>query len=222
MNRSLKNISKNIFKKRYSTDSLKKTVLGIETSCDDTGVAIVNSDRELLAESKYNQWSIHKKLGHARSSKSSTSWPGGVIPDLARKLHRDNLILAVHDCIEMMPNKWQCIDSIALTVKPGLEPCLWEGLNLINCMMFPFIDLYLEIFLGIKFTILLLKKYKVNLIPIHHMESHALMGRMFDQSVKYPFLTLLISGGHCLLSLVESPEKFLRFGESVDISPGFC
>ena len=127
MNKSLKILIKNIFKKQYSTDCLKKTVLGIETSCDDTGVAIVNSDRKLIAESKYNQWSIHKKLGHARSNKNSNSWPGGVIPDLARKLHRDNLILAVSDCIEMMPNKWDGIDSIALTVKPGLEPCLWEG-----------------------------------------------------------------------------------------------
>jgi N6-L-threonylcarbamoyladenine synthase len=52
------------------------------------------------------------------------------------------------------------------------------------------------------------------------MEAHALMGRMFDSDIKYPFLTLLISGGHCLLALVESPEKFYRLGESVDISPG--
>ena len=73
MNKSLKILIKNIFKKQYSTDCLKKTVLGIETSCDDTGVAIVNSDRKLIAESKYNQWSIHKKLGHARSNKNSNS-----------------------------------------------------------------------------------------------------------------------------------------------------
>lgn len=52
------------------------------------------------------------------------------------------------------------------------------------------------------------------------MEAHALTGRMFDSNLKYPFLTLLVSGGHCLLALVVEPEKFLRLGESIDISPG--
>lgn len=177
-----------------------KTVLGIETSCDDTAVGIVNTNRELLAESKYNQWIVHKKQGHAKSKQnSSTSWPGGVIPDLARKLHRENLVHAVSDCVEKLDNGWADIDAIALTTKPGLEPCLWEG---------------------IKFTKLLLNKYKIPFIPIHHMEAHALTSRLFDKNVKYPFLTLLISGGHCLIALAESFNTFYRLGESIDISPG--
>jgi N6-L-threonylcarbamoyladenine synthase len=175
-----------------------KNVLGIETSCDDTAVAIVSTDRKILAESKYNQWSIHKKLGHAKSG-SPNSWGGGVIPNLARKLHYENLVKAVSDCIEKMNKGWTDIDAIALTVKPGIEPCLYEGIN---------------------FTKLLLKKFNMPFIPIHHMEAHALTNRLFASDLEYPYLTLLISGGHCILALVERHDKFYRLGECLDIAPG--
>jgi len=181
-------------KQMYSS----KNVLGIETSCDDTGVAIVSTDRKILAESKYNQWSIHKKSGHAKT-KTPNSWGGGVIPNLARKLHNENLVKAVSDCIEKMNEGWKDIDAIALTTKPGIEPCLWEGIN---------------------FTKLLLKKYKLPFIPIHHMEAHALTNRLFANDLEFPYLTLLISGGHCILALVERHDKFYRLGECIDIAPG--
>lgn len=180
--------------------SKKLTVLGIETSCDDTAVGVVNTTREILAECKYNQWSVHRKLGAAsRKSNQLTAFHGGVIPNVAKNLHHENLIQAVSNCIEATPNGWANIDAIALTVKPGLEPCLWEG---------------------VQFTKRLLYKYKLPFIPIHHMEGHALTPRLFDKDIQFPFLTLLISGGHCLLALVENEDKFLRLGESIDISPG--
>lgn len=103
------------------------------------------------------------------------------------------------DCIEKMPNKWKDITAIALTVKPGLEPCLWEG---------------------IQFSKLLLKKYSIPFIPIHHMEAHALISSMFNKKITYPFLALLISGGHCLLAICHSEMKFERLGESIDMAPG--
>ena len=172
-------------------------VLGIETSCDDTACAVVDSNSRILAEQKFNQWSIHKRLGGAKVA--FNSFAGGIKPELARRLHAQNLIWSVSDCIEQMgDDAWKRIDAIALTVKPGLEPCLWEG---------------------VKFTRLLLRKHKLPFIPIHHMEAHALTCRMFD-SVPYPYLTLLISGGHCLLALVKGFDDFSRLGETVDISPG--
>jgi N6-L-threonylcarbamoyladenine synthase len=130
-------------------------------------------------------------LGYSASKKkdNNTSFNGGIIPNVARLLHHDNLVFAVSDCINQMPKGWKNIDAIALTVKPGLEPCLWEG---------------------IQFTKLLLKKYKLPFIPVHHMEAHALMPRLFDKNIQYPFLTLLISGGHCILALVENETKFYR------------
>ncbi|CAF1000057.1 unnamed protein product [Brachionus calyciflorus] len=144
-----------------------------KTSCDDTAVRLVSTERKIIAESKYNQFVIHKKQD---------------------RLHHDNLIYAVSDCIEKNGNTWENIDT--LTIKPGLEPYLWGG---------------------IKFSILLLKKYKIPFIPIHHMESYALTSRLFDENIKYPFLTLLVSGGHCLIALVESFDKFYKLGESIDI-----
>lgn len=186
-------VSKRVLTRRYTT------IIGIETSCDDTSVGIVSDNKKIIAESKYNQFLMHKNLGHAKQKGKLTSWPGGVIPNLARRLHQDNLIHAVSDCIEKNGNTWKNIDALALTVKPGLEPCLWEG---------------------IKFNILLLKKYKIPFIPIHHMEAHALTSRLFDKEIQFPFITLLISGGHCLIALVEDYNKFYKLGDSIDISPG--
>ncbi len=173
-----------------------RVVLGIETSCDDTAIGVVTTDRKILAESKYNQWSVHKKLG---LSKKNSQWSGGVVPEMAKKLHSENLIYAVSDCIEQMPNGWSDVDAIALTTKPGLEICLWEGIH---------------------FAKLLLKKYQLPFIPIHHMEAHALTSRLFDSSLEFPFLTLLISGGHSLLVLAEDYDKFSLLGGSLDNSPG--
>jgi glycoprotease/Kae1 family metallohydrolase len=195
-------LKRNLLKKEFTyfkhrqNLSTRSTVLGIETSCDDTAVGVVTSDRKILAESKYNQWSKHSKLG---MSKKDSQWSGGVVPDLAKKLHSVNLIHAVSDCIEKLPNGWSDIDAIALTTRPGLEICLWEGIN---------------------FTRLLLNKYRLPLIPINHMEAHALTSRLFDPSLKYPFLTLLISGGHCLLVLAEEYDRFYQLGSSIDSSPG--
>lgn len=183
----------------FRCSSSVSTVLGIETSCDDTAVAIVTTDRVIKAESKYNQWSVHKTLGKSKDKNMNTSFMGGIIPNVARLLHNENLIYAVSDCIKKVNNDWNNIDAIALTVKPGLEPCLWEG---------------------IQFTKLLLKKYKLPFIPIHHMEAHALTPRLFNRNLKFPYLTLLISGGHCIIALVENENKFYRYGESIDISPG--
>jgi N6-L-threonylcarbamoyladenine synthase len=197
-------IKNSLLSKLYNNNKTKtrsyskiKTVLGIETSCDDTAVAIVNTNREILAESKYNQWIVHKKIG---SSKKNSNWSGGIVPDLAKKLHSEYLMVAVSDCIEKMRNGWSDIDAIAVTTRPGLEICLWEGIN---------------------FTKLLLNVRKLPIIPIHHMEAHALTSRLFDPTLKFPFLTLLISGGHSLLVFVEDNERFYALGRSLDSSPGF-
>ena len=179
--------------------SNNKNILGIECTCDDTGAAIVSTDRRIIAESKYNQWTFHKSHGSPKKKNELTSFAGGVIPNKARILHRKNLVLAVSDCIEKIDQGWESVDGIALSIKPGLEPCLWEGID---------------------FTKLLLKKYRLPFVGIHHMESHALISRLFDDEIRFPFLTLLISGGHCIIALVKSENEFFRLGESIDTSPG--
>lgn len=188
----------------YSTQpSHPRVVLGIETSCDDTGVALVSTDRRILAERVFSQWSEHKRLGRATQRHSQlTAFAGGVVPNLARQLHYDILPRAVSECLEEAFGEadWSRVDALAVTVKPGLEPCLWEGIN---------------------FSKLLLKKHTHLLfVPVHHMQAHALTCRLVDANIRFPFLTLLISGGHCLLALVRDHQTFEILGQSVDISPG--
>lgn len=192
-NHRVRCLHNHIYKINYSQ---YKTVLGIETSCDDTAAAIVTTDRRILVERKFNQWSEHRRLGRSRKD---SSFGGGVWPELAKKLHSENLIHVVGECVGELTHGWSQIDAIALTTRPGLEICLWEGIN---------------------FTKQLLKKYQVPLLPIHHMEAHALTSRLFDQRLEFPFLSLLISGGHSIIVLVDDYDKFYRLGESLDISPG--
>ncbi|KAJ1529577.1 hypothetical protein ONE63_006348 [Megalurothrips usitatus] len=164
----------------------KFKVLGIETSCDDTGVAIVDSDRVLLGDAIHNQSQIHIENG-------------GILPPVAGHLHRANMELVANQALAAAGLSMSDIDVVAATVKPGLS-------------------LSLEV--GTKYGCHLSKMWKKPFIPIHHMEAHALMARMVDESVKFPFLVLLISGGHCLLALVESVDSFLLIGTTVDNSPG--
>lgn len=78
----------------------------------------------------------------------------------------------------------------------------------------------LSLLIGTKYGKHLAKMHNKPFIPIHHMEAHALTIRMQDKSVQYPFLVLLISGGHCLLSVVKSVDDFLLLGQSLDDAPG--
>lgn len=74
--------------------------------------------------------------------------------------------------------------------------------------------------IGTKYAKYLCRKYNKPIMPIHHMEAHALTARMHDKSLDFPFLVLLISGGHCLVAVAKSVDNFLLLGESMDIAPG--
>uniref|UniRef100_A0A6P7GM43 N(6)-L-threonylcarbamoyladenine synthase n=1 Tax=Diabrotica virgifera virgifera TaxID=50390 RepID=A0A6P7GM43_DIAVI len=78
----------------------------------------------------------------------------------------------------------------------------------------------LSLLIGTKYGKHLCRKHNKPFMPIHHMEAHALTARMHDKSIEFPFLVLLISGGHCLLVVAESVDKFLLLGESIDDAPG--
>lgn len=78
----------------------------------------------------------------------------------------------------------------------------------------------MSLHIGMKYGKHLCKMYKKPFIPIHHMKAHALTARMFDKSIEYPFLVLLISGGHCLLTIPQNSEEFLLLGISIDNAPG--
>lgn len=160
-------------------------ILGIETSCDDTGCAIVDSNGTILGEALHSQHLVHLNNG-------------GIIPPIAQDLHRTHITKVVENALVSANLKLKNIDAVAATVKPGLPTSLVIGTN---------------------FGKYLSRIGDKPFIPIHHMEAHALTARMREK-VDYPFLVLLISGGHCLIAVAQDVDKFLTLGSTIDDSPG--
>lgn len=160
-------------------------VLGIETSCDDTGIAIVDDDGQIISDVCASQTALHVSNG-------------GIIPPVARDLHRSVIDRCVRNCLESANMSATELSAIAVTVKPGLPLSLVVGCN---------------------YAKKLSSKYNLPVIPIHHMEAHALTA-MIEYKIEFPFLALLISGGHCLISYVNNLNDFLLMGQSLDTAPG--
>lgn len=172
----------NIRSKRLSHS---ENILGIETSCDDTGCAIINNKGELLSESIHSQHLLHLRNG-------------GIIPDIAQDLHRTYIEPVVSETLGKAFLTMEDISAIAVTLKPGLP---------------------LSLAIGMKYAKHLARRYKKPIIPIHHMQAHALVARMHHE-IPFPFLVLLISGGHCLLAVAQEVDHFQLLGESIDCAPG--
>lgn len=163
-------------------------VLGIESSCDDTGVAIVNQRGKILSNCINSQLKQHLQLG-------------GIIPSVASEYHVNNIDEVARRAFQEsgLRSIKDDIDAIAVSTRPGLSQSLQVGLN---------------------YARQLAKKWSKPLMPIHHMQAHALMPLLQHPTIKFPFLALLISGGHCILALVERYNKFNVLGESIDDAPG--
>ncbi|KAI9184357.1 Mitochondrial tRNAs modification protein [Blastocladiella emersonii ATCC 22665] len=166
-------------------------ILGIETSCDDTSVAIVNSDREVLSLVTKNQNKLHEATG-------------GIVPTAAAIAHSMALPGVLREALDRAgldtPAKLDQLDAIAVTRGPGLAPCLGVGLcaakNLAGMLNKP-------------------------LIGVHHMEAHALTPRLTEPvQPAFPYLSLLVSGGHTLLILTEGLSKHTILGTSLDDAVG--
>ncbi|XP_010303241.1 tRNA N6-adenosine threonylcarbamoyltransferase, mitochondrial isoform X1 [Balearica regulorum gibbericeps] len=164
---------------------LRKLVLGIETSCDDTGAAVVDEAGSVLGEALHCQKEVHLQAG-------------GIIPVVAQQLHRENIEQVVKEALSLSGVSVRELSAIATTVKPGL------GLSL-------------EV--GLQYSLNLVGRYQKPFIPIHHMEAHALTIRL-THHVEFPFLVLLLSGGHCILAVAQGVADFLLLGQSIDIAPG--
>eukprot|EP00095_Tigriopus_kingsejongensis_P007734 maker-scaffold200_size264178-snap-gene-1.15 protein:Tk07734 transcript:maker-scaffold200_size264178-snap-gene-1.15-mRNA-1 annotation:"hypothetical protein LOTGIDRAFT_227060" len=168
--------------KRHSP-ARRQFLLGIETSCDDTGAAILSEKGELLGEALMRQ--------------PSTEF-GGVVPSFAMGFHAQNLPKVTESVLAQAKLSMDDIQYIAVTNRPGLKGSLSVGLDYVK---------YLS------------QKHQIPVIPIHHMEAHALTIRMIEQ-VEFPFLVLLASGGHCLLAIAEDIGRFKVLGQHRDNSPG--
>lgn len=117
---------------------------------------------------------------------------------VAQQLHRENIEQVVKEALGVSGVSVQELAAIATTVKPGLA-------------------LSLEV--GLQYSLNLVNKYQKPFIPIHHMEAHALTVRL-THHVEFPFLVLLLSGGHCILAVAQGVSDFLLLGQSIDIAPG--
>lgn len=123
---------------------------------------------------------------------------GGIIPPVAQQLHRENIQRIVQEALAASRVPPSELAAVATTTMPGLA---------------------LSLGVGLAFSLQLVARWRKPFIPIHHMEAHALTVRLTN-SVQFPFLVLLISGGHCLLAVARGVSDFLLLGKSLDIAPG--
>jgi N6-L-threonylcarbamoyladenine synthase len=161
-------------------------MLGIESTCDDTGIAIVTEDRRILADIRYSQASQHEGFG-------------GVVPHLAGHLHKERLPRALNEALRLSGTYMEEIEGISMARGPGLGPCLREGLL---------------------FARKIGHEYQKKLYGIHHMEAHSLVTRFEHPDLEFPFLSLLISGGHTLMVIHEKLGRNRVIGSSLDDSIG--
>ena len=162
-------------------------VLGIETSCDETGVAIFDTKKNtIVSEQLYSQAAKHALYG-------------GVVPELASRDHLKKLIPLIHLTIKESGYNLDEIDGIAYTAGPGLRGPLLIGASTAKAIAMS------------------LDKPSVG---IHHMEAHLLINLLENPAPSFPFLTLLISGGHCLLINSKSLGSYQIIGQTLDDAVG--
>ena len=161
-------------------------VLGIETSCDETGVAIYDTDKGLLAHQLYSQIQLHEQFG-------------GVVPELASRDHIRKLLPLVESVLSDSHLTRHDLDGIAYTAGPGLVGALMVG----SCW-------------GRSLAWAL----DIPAIGVHHMEGHLLAPLLDNNAPEFPFLALLVSGGHTLLVNVQNIGGYGILGESIDDAAG--
>ena len=161
-------------------------VLGLETSCDETGVALYDSERGLLADALFSQIDLHRAYG-------------GVVPELASRDHVKRMlplirqVLAEADCVATE------IDAIAYTAGPGLVGALLVGASCAQALAFA---------------------WGIPALGVHHMEGHLLAPMLEPKPPEFPFVALLVSGGHTQLVQVDGIGQYALLGETLDDAAG--
>jgi N6-L-threonylcarbamoyladenine synthase len=161
-------------------------ILGIETSCDETGVAIYDQEQGLLGHALYSQVDLHAQYG-------------GVVPELASRDHIRKLIPLIKKVLHESKTKPTEIDGVAYTAGPGLVGALLVGTAVGRSLAWT---------------------WQVPAIAIHHMEGHLLAPMLEEPAPTFPFLALLVSGGHTQLLQVEAVGQYTLLGESIDDAAG--
>ena len=161
-------------------------VLGIETSCDETGLAIYDGKKGLLAHELYSQVRLHADFG-------------GVVPELASRDHIRKILPLLDRVLDNSNLKKENLDGIAYTAGPGLAGSLMVGGAIATSLAFAL---------------------NIPVIGIHHMEAHLLSPMLEEKAPSFPFLALLVSGGHTQIVSVRGIGDYELLGESLDDAAG--
>lgn len=160
-------------------------ILGIETSCDDTSVCLLNENKEVLAEISFSQEILLKK------------W-GGIVPEIAARNHLAKLVPLLEEVFAKANKKPSDLNLIGVTTHPGLLGPLLTGLNAAKTLSM---------------------MYEVPIVPVNHIYAH-LEAIHLVEKVSYPYLGLVVSGGHSLFFKVKSPTDFEVLGGTKDDAAG--
>ncbi|MDH5445300.1 MAG: tRNA (adenosine(37)-N6)-threonylcarbamoyltransferase complex transferase subunit TsaD [Gammaproteobacteria bacterium] len=161
-------------------------VLGIETSCDETGIAIYDSENGLLGHALHSQVAMHAEYG-------------GVVPELASRDHVQKTLPLIRQVLDETGLKSDDIDGVAYTAGPGLVGALMVGAGIGRSLAYA---------------------WDVPAVAVHHMEGHLLAPMLEDEPPEFPFVALLVSGGHTQLVKVGSIGQYELLGESLDDAAG--
>jgi len=209
-------------------------ILAIETSCDDTGIAILEAskagDFSVLSNIVASQIEIHKEYGGVFPAMAKREHQKNILPTFITSLKESNLLkprdkktkiktAEIKKILEREPEllkkiipfleKYEKpdIDLIAVTNGPGLEPCLWVGVNFAKAISFA---------------------WDIQIVPVNHIESHILVNYLPAQAgltnkeIQFPAIALVVSGGHTQIILVEKIGKYKILGETRDDAAGEC
>ena len=160
------------------------TILGLESSCDDTAAAVVRG-RQILSSVVADQTALHAAYG-------------GVVPEIAARAHAEKLDHCVEQALDIAGLALGDIDAIAVTSGPGLIGGVLSGVMMAKGLS---------------------AATGKPLIGVNHLAGHALTPRLTD-GLEYPYLILLVSGGHCQFLRVDGPTSFTRLGSTIDDAPG--
>lgn len=161
-------------------------VLGIETSCDETGIAIYDEEKGLLAHTLYSQVKLHADYG-------------GVVPELASRDHVRKIVPLIREAMQRADTRIEDLDGICYTKGPGLIGALLVGACVGRSLAF---------------------SWNLPAVGVHHMEGHLLAPMLEDDVPEFPFVALLVSGGHSMLVKVDGIGRYEVLGESIDDAAG--
>jgi N6-L-threonylcarbamoyladenine synthase len=161
-------------------------ILGIETSCDETGVAVYDGEKGLLGHLVHSQVALHAEYG-------------GVVPELASRDHVRKTLPLVEEVLRQADTSRQQIDGVAYTTGPGLVGALLVGAAIGRTLAWA---------------------WGVPAVGVHHMEGHLLAPMLEDEGPDFPFVALLVSGGHTQLVEVTGIGQYRMLGESLDDAAG--